>query len=340
VARFRLEELKDNDYKMKIVINTEEPSIVDQIQACIDAVKALYDAQILVKRLELKQLQQRLATALTNCETNYQQTISGCGFLDVLCRASALEARNQCVYLAQQSYGVCCTTKIGPFPVGGPPCCQSGLCSCTDDLTDPDNMGPQVKKQKEIEALENKKQRAIDRCFTDTQQYTIPSPVARLVVPTMRDFYPDLLWYIWRRPQPWRRRTPGIDPIDVLNDPNSDALASCLAECWIRYNLQVNMLQADLDLFKQQQAEITANCKKDADNEYNAACPAGSLAPNCGVGQSNWNRREAAKQECDSLARSATDLKIEEFNKKMFEFNTALEECFSGCYETIGGVAV
>jgi len=320
-------------------IDLPKLSINDQIAACQDAVSAKYDGLIAVAQLELKQLQQKLQSALASCEIIYNNEAAACSPFDVLCSFTALTRRNECVYNAQQSYGVCCTARLMGIPVGGPPCCQSGgLCSCSNDLTDPDNIGPQVKKQKEIDNLKQQKEKEKMRCILDASQYVVPPPIGNLTVPTIDNGWGIFDWYVWRRPVPFSRRKtpPGLDP-SVLNDPDTDVLKTCVIECWIRYNLGATLLKEDLDAWLEDTKQFVANCKREADAEYDKNCPPGSLSPDCGPGQKHSEKREAAHRECENNGRAADDGKIKEYNQKMIRIGVALDECLDECYERFGG---
>jgi hypothetical protein len=315
---------------------SKQLSINDQIQACIDASAAKYDGLISTAESQLRQLQQQLKSAIASCETIYNNEVAACPtfVIDPLCSVYALTKRNECVYGAQQSYGVCCTARLLGIPVGGPPCCQSGLCSCSSDLRDPDNIGPQVNKQKEIDNLKAQKEKEKIRCIMDASQYVVPPPISELVVPTTVDGWGFFDWYVWRRPSPVKRRkSPDLDP-DIVNNPANTPYENCINDCWLQYNGRAAIIEQGLKQWNEDQAVLTSGCKKDADDEYLKDCPPGSLAVGCGPDGPKTKKRDDAKRECDNLAKSATDNYIKNtYNPAMISLSTFLDECFIACEE-------
>jgi hypothetical protein len=318
-------------------------SINDGIQACIDAVNAQYDALILIAESELQRLKNQLTGQLNSCEYTYSQDLKACGpfVLDPLCPVKALTKRNECVYNAQTLYGICCVTRILGVPVGGPPCCQSGLCSCTDDLTDPDNMGPQVNKQQEIDRLKFQKQRDRNRCIDRADEYLRPVPVVSLIQPVMRDNWrdPRVTWHEWyrrRRPVPIERRRfilPDIGIDEIVDDP----YRLCLYNCWLRYDNNYDFYKSELDLALRRIGEIIKACEADAENEYRSHCPTGSensLDPLCRRG----GNYDLVRQEMLAYCKEREQRLIDEaiggpygFNDNIRRISLELELCYAQC---------
>jgi hypothetical protein len=345
---------------LKRLLPTLDKDYYDWIWECAKQGAARYDDEITRLELELRGLQNLLVSELQACENAYAYTVSQCNAFDILCFTDASETRAQCVYTAQQKYGVCCTTRILGIPIGGIPCCQSGLCSCdTQDITNPDNTGPQAEKARRIKMLKEYKNKFIQYCINRPQRVfnepvnnpmypppVKPAPVSNFIQNQKEpgqnpgEPYWNLPWFRRLEPRRSRRRRVG-DYKPMLQ--SQDSLTVCYGECYQRYELSVKMVEDGWDEYLKQKQKFNAECIRSATAEYEAKCPPPPapvpLFPPCGPGSELYTKYKKDLEWCDILNgpnSSDADYIKNVYNPGMKAASDNLDAGLVACMDTFG----
>lgn len=336
---------------LKRLLPTPDNSYEDWVLKCMIEAEARYDSEINRLELELKGLQNLLVSELQACENAYAYTVSQCNPFDILCFTNASGTRAQCVYAAQKKYGVCCTTRILGIPTGGIPCCQSGLCSCdTEDLTNPDNTGPQAERARRIKLLKEWKNNFIASCGNISQpviDYPLPvkpAPVSNFIQNQTGQNPGEPYWvFPWFRrlePTKFPRRKVG-DWLPMLQ--SEDSLTACYGGCYQRYDLAVKIANDGWEQYKKEKEKFNTECILSAKREYEAKCPPPPapvpLFPPCGPGSELYSKYQRDLQWCDIINgpnSSDADYIKNVYNPAMKAASDNLDYCLEACMDTFG----